>query len=408
MTIIDSSPRFVIDFDHHDAEFRDNNKEVVARLHATGRKIGWSEAHGGYWAFFGYDAVYDAVQDWELFSSLHDLAGGCPKGVPGSTNPTQLLPIDADGPMVHEYRKLLLSWFSPGTAKADEQRIRDICNELIDTFIESGQCDLTNDLLMPLPARLILEKLDWQPERWGEWIEWVHGMIHDRTSNPEKSQRDIEAIFGNIVQEMIKRREQLGDDLFSDLLQAQIAGKALEDPQIIGYSILLLLGGMDTTAGLTGNVIALLDQRHDLRQQLIDDPSLWPTALEEFLRHDSPSYGLYRTVTRDAVFHGEQLRKGERVVLMFPAAGLDPNVYPDPDGIDLRRTGNRHMAFGLGPHRCLGSHHARVMSTVMLSEVLRRMPDFRVAGELHRFADAGDVYAIKSLPLTFTPGPRSH
>ena len=121
---------------------------------------------------------------------------------------------------------------------------------------------------------------------------------------------------------------------------------------------------MDTTAGLTGNVIVELDRRPELRQQLIDDPALIGAATEEFLRHDSPSFGLYRTVTRDAVFHGEQLRRGDRAILMFPAAGLDPATFEDPDTIDFVRTSNRHMAFGLGAHRCLGSHHAWIMFRV--------------------------------------------
>ena len=110
---------------------------------------------------------------------------------------------------------------------------------------------------------------------------------------------------------------------------------------------------------------------------------------------------------RDAEFHGEQLHEGDRVILMFPAAGLDPAAFERPDEIDFTRTSNRHMAFGLGAHRCLGSHHARVMFRVMLEEVLARMPDFRISGPVVRFEDAGDVYAVRELTIEFTPGRRS-
>lgn len=164
---------------------------------------------------------------------------------------------------------------------------------------------------------------------------------------------------------------------------------------------------MDTSAGLLGNVALYLDHDLALRQRLIDDPSLMPKATEEFLRHDSPAYGLYRTVTRDEVFHGQQLRKGDKAILMFPAAGLDPAKYDRPNEVDIDRTANRHMAFGLGPHRCLGSHHARLIFEISVGEVLRRLPDYRVSGEVLRFKDAGDVYGLCSMPVTFTPGPRS-
>jgi cytochrome P450 len=404
MTITDTSDRHVIAFDHHDAAFRDDNKAAVRWLHGTGCPLGYSEAHGGYWAIYGYDAVYDAVQNWELFSSKH--SADDQKGVPAAAYDTPLVPIDYDGPVVHEYRKVVLSWFSPGGAKRDEVRIRELCRELIDAFIERGSCDLASELFTPLPARLILEMLNWQPERWPEWIDWVHTSIHDRVDDPDKAAAAVGTIFGNIGAEIEARMKNMGDDLFSDILRAQPQGEPFSMEQLFGYSYLLLLGGMDTTAGLSGNVIELLERQPELRQQLIDNPSLWPKATEEFLRHESPSYGLYRTVTRDETFHGQALRKGDKAILMFPAAGLDPARFENAEDVSFDRDGNRHMAFGLGPHRCLGSHHARIMFQVMLSEVLRRLPDFTISGDIVRFKDAGDVYAIRSLPVTFTPGMR--
>lgn len=207
--------------------------------------------------------------------------------------------------------------------------------------------------------------------------------------------------------EMEKRRDDPGDDLFGDILKARFDGAPLSDLQVISYANLLLLGGMDTTAGLTGNAALYLAGDPDLRQRLGDDPSLLPRATEEFLRHDSPAFGLYRTVTRDAVFHDQQLHEHDAAVLMFPAAGRDPHMFDRPDEVDIDRTPNRHMAFGMGAHRCLGSHHARVMFQVMIGEVLRRLPDYELAGEVQRFKDAGDVYAVRNLPVTFTPGKRS-
>jgi cytochrome P450 len=396
--------RHEIDFDHHSPEFRDQCPAVVARLHATGRPLGWSNEHGGFWAIYGYDALYDAVQDPELFSSAH--SASVPKGVPRSTQDDPLIPIDIDGPSVHEYRRVVLSWFSPGGANALEPRIRALTTELIDAFVERGHADLSQELFTPLPARLILEMLGWNTERWAKWIEWIHSTVHDRTEHPERAADAVTNIFTNIAEEIEHHRAHLTDDMFSDILRADVEGAPLTDAQITSYAFLLLLGGMDTTAGLTGNVIVRLDRRPDLRRQLLDDPSLITQATEEFLRFDSPSFGLYRTVTRDAEFHGEHLHRGDRVILMFPAAGLDPSAFEHPEEIDFTRTSNRHMAFGLGAHRYLGSHHARVMFRVMLEEVLARLPDFRIAGPVERFEDAGDVYAVRRLPVAFTPGPR--
>ena len=404
-TEVDAGDRRVIDFDHHGPEFRDECPAALQELHASGCPMGFSPHHDGFWAIYGYEAIYDAVQDTELFSSAHSSA--VPKGVPPAPYPDPLIPIDVDGPMVHEYRRVVLSWMSPGAAKNLEPRIRALTTELIDEFIESGRADLTQQLFTPLPARLILELLGWDADRWPEWIVWIHSLVHDRAEFPEKAMHAAEQLYGNIGVELEKRRERLTDDMFSDILRARFDGKPFTDEQVTGFALVLLLGGMDTTAGLTGNVIVELDRDDALRRRLIDDPASLPRATEEFLRHDSPAFGLTRTVTRDAVFHGQSLRKGERVVLLFPAAGWDPGVFTDPETIDFDRTSNRHMAFGLGPHRCLGSHHARVMFQVMLSEVLRRLPDFRIEGDLVRFEDAGDVYAVKHLPVVFTPGPRS-
>ena len=164
---------------------------------------------------------------------------------------------------------------------------------------------------------------------------------------------------------------------------------------------------MDTTSGVTGNTLLLVDQDPALRQQLIDEIDFIPKAIEEFLRIAGPGGGLYRRVTRDTEFHGEQLCQGDRVLMMFWAANRDPRAFRDPETIDIHRTNNRHMAFGLGPHRCLGSHHARLMFTTLLRGIITRIPDFAVQWEgVERFEDCGSVYAVRHLPVTFTPGKR--
>jgi cytochrome P450 len=261
-------------------------------------------------------------------------------------------------------------------------------------------------LFTPLPARWILQLLGFDDSQWGQWIEWIHTVIHDRASEPEKTMQAVMELYGAMSAEIARRRERPTEDLTTVLIRAEIDGRPLTDPELIGIVFLLLLGGMDTTAGLTGNAFLRIDADPALRRRLVEDPDVLDRSTEEFLRHDTPTQGLARIVTRDAEFHGRQLRKGDRVLLMYAAANRDPGVFDRPGVIDFDRAENRHLAFGLGLHRCLGSNFARVMFRVMITETLRRMPDIRISGQVERYPDAGDVYAVRNLPVRFTPGSR--
>jgi len=401
--------RYVIDFDHHGEELTNHNTEVLHRLmyNEAGCPMGWSEHSGGYWSIWGYDALYDAVQDPELFSSAHSKE--CPKGAPGSLYEDPLIPIDIDGPIQQEYRKMVLNWFNPGHARAMQPRIEQICTDLIDNFIERGEADIAGELFTALPAIVTLEMLDWDSSRWREWVAWVHGAIHDGALFPERGLEAVHNLYEAIGMEIARRREQLGTDLFSDMMRHETQGRTLSDTELRDFAMLVLFGGMDTTSGVSGNSLLLIDEDPKLRQQLIDEIDYMPKAIEEFLRIAGPGGGLFRRLTRDAEFHGMDMKKGEGVLMMYWAANRDPAAFPDPEKVDIHRKNNRHMAFGLGPHRCLGSHHARIMFSTMLRQVMLRLPDFEVdRGGIERFHDSGAVYAIRRLPIKFTPGPRSN
>jgi cytochrome P450 len=168
-----------------------------------------------------------------------------------------------------------------------------------------------------------------------------------------------------------------------------------------------MLGGMDTTSGFTGNVLLRLCKDAELGAKFTADPSLVKKSTDELLRLYTPTLGLARTVSRDADFHGQRLCQGDRAILMWAAANRDPAMFENPDELDLDRPNARkHMAFGVGMHRCLGSHYAKLMFDVMITQVLKRLPDFALAGEPKLFEDAGEVYAVRELPVKFTPGPR--
>ena len=394
--------RPVIAFDHRSPEFKARNYEIFREL--RGRcPVAWSESWGGFWFAIDYDPVCDVARHPEIFSSRPE------RRVPLPPYKAHFLPMDSDPPQVQQYRKMLLPWYTPKAALADEPWLRAMATELIDEFIELGHADVIAELTTPLPARWILATLGLDEHRWPDYVHWVHTIIHERSHQPEVAAQAVQELFGELATVIVQRRaDGLGDDMLSGILRGEVDGSPLTDEQILNCVFLQIVGGMDTTSGLTGNSLVRLVEQPALRTRLLAEPELLEHATEEFLRHDTPVQGggNARLVTQDVVFHGQQLRAGDRIVPMYGAANRDPRVFEHPDEIDFDRTEIRHIAFGVGQHRCLGSNIARVMFKVMVGEILRRMPDFRIDGEVTRFNDAGDIYAIRSLPLSFTPGTR--
>jgi cytochrome P450 len=402
MTQAEAQRRAEVDLDHHSPEFREDPYGRFRQMRESGCPVAHSEHYEGFWALVDYASVFDAARDDDLFNSAPSV------GVPASGMPFPILPIESDPPQTKELRDVTLRQFSPGSAEKVRALATEMADELIDEFIERGECDIVGELTTPLPARLILRLLEWDESRYMEWVHWVHTTVHDRAHEPEKAGAAGMEMFAEINKQMAERREKgLGEDLFSDILRGTLDGNPLDDIQITMYGFLMMLGGMDTTSGLTGNVLLRIAQDPELRGELMNDPELVTKGTEEFLRFCTPTLGLARTVSRDAEFHGQQLREGDRAILMWAAANRDPEVFDDPDSLDLHRANARkQMAFGVGIHRCLGSHFAKVMFQVMLGQVLKRLPDYEIAGEYERFEDAGDVHAVRKLPVKFTPGPR--
>lgn len=401
-TQTDPQQRAEVDLDHHSPEFREDPHAAFRRMRESGCPVAHSRHYDGFWALTDYASVFEAARDDALFNSHPSV------GVPASELPLPILPIESDPPETQELREATLRRFSPGAAERFRAAAAAMTTEAIDAFIERGHCDVVGELTTPLPARLILRLMNFDESRAMEWVHWVHTTVHDRSHDPEKAGAAGMEMFGEIVKHMEQRRaEGLGDELFSDILRGTLNDKPLDDGQITMYTVLMMLGGMDTTSGFTGNVLLRLCQDTELRQQLIADPNLIKKATDELLRLYTPTLGLARTVSRDEEFHGQPLCQGDRAILMWSAANRDPAMFEDPDTLDLSRANaKKHMAFGVGMHRCLGSHYAKMMFEVMLSQILQRLPDFELAGEPEFFEDAGEVYAVRELPIKFTPGAR--
>jgi cytochrome P450 len=402
-TQAESRPRAEIDLDHHSPEFREDPYGRFRKMRESGCPVAHSEHYDGFWALVDYSSVFEAARDDDLFNSYPSV------GVPASGMPFPILPIESDPPHTQELREVTLRQFSPGSAERARSAAIEITNAAIDEFIERGECDIVGQLTTPVPAQLILRLLKWDESRAMDWVNWVHTTVHERAHDPEKAGMAGMELFGEINKQMEQRRaEGLGDDMFSDILRGTLDGQPLDDIQITMYGFLMMLGGMDTTSGFTGNVLLRLCQDPELRSQLVADPTLIKKGTDELLRVFTPTLGLARTVSRDAEFHGQPMCQGDRAILMWAAANRDPAMFDDPDTLDLaRENAKKQMAFGVGMHRCLGSHYAKMMFQVMITQILERLPDFELAGDYERFEDAGEVYAVRKLPIKFTPGPRT-
>jgi cholest-4-en-3-one 26-monooxygenase len=264
------------------------------------------------------------------------------------------------------------------------------------------------DIAAPLPLLLIADMLGFPPESYDDLLRWSDDMIRGTTST------DPEAMTVAMNAGLAFREFQLGviadrrsrppqDDLVSILCYAEIDGERLDDESIIQESLLILIGGDETSRHVvTDGMLALLahpDQLAILR----DDLSMMEVGVEELLRWVSPIKNMARTVTRAVELHGQTLREGDQVILMYPAANRDPAVFDDPDRFDVRRDPNPHLAFGFGPHFCMGASLARLELPVMFSELLRRLPDLHLAGDPMPRRSSNFISGPETMPVAFTP-----
>ena len=399
--------RPTIDFDHHSAEFADNWRATTSELR-TQCPVAWTEAHGGYWVVSRYEDVKTVALDDQTYSSDNDMAGerNGYKGTAIPPAPMQLIPLEVDPPRFNQYRQLLNPKFSPAAAEPWRPFLQQVSDALIDKFCESGQCDLVKDLASPVPAMLTMKLLGLPLADWEDVATPFHE-ISWAVPGSEMYQRAIEGIFrvlGRLSEELAKRREEPADDLLTFLLNSKIDDELLSEEEILKICFLQLIGGVDTSTGLLSHAYAWLSEHPDERARLLNEPELLKRATEEFLRWVSPAPALARTVAVETELGGQRLCPGDRLLLSWASANQDAEMFDDPDEINLDRWPNRHQAFGLGAHRCLGSNLGRVQFQEVLKATLRRIPDLKVdLAAAERYPSLGQVNGFSTLPATFTP-----
>ena len=299
------------------------------------------------------------------------------------TQPPMPYMIDLDDPPHRQRRGLVSKGFTPRRVQEHEPRIREISVGLIERARERGRFDFVHDVAAWLPLIVIGDLLGVAEEDHAQLLAWSEAMIQgDGTTDPVKLMAAAAAFDDYITYQrevIADRRANPRDDLVSILVQAEIGGEGLSDNDLLMESLLILIGGDETTRHvLSGGMFELL--RHpDQMQALAREPSAIPTAVEEMLRWVSPIQNMARTTSRDVELHGQRIEAGQKVLLLYPAANRDPRVFRDPHRFDARRSPNEHVAFGIGAHFCLGANLARLELRVFFEELLRRLPHLELA-----------------------------
>ncbi|MGE4606384.1 MAG: cytochrome P450 [Myxococcota bacterium] len=353
-----------------------------------------------FWAVSRFDDVQAALRDPGKFSSRRSLeSNDAYSNVP--------MIVVMDPPRHGELRALLSRAFTPRRVDELAGRIREISIELIDQFIEAGCCDLWRDFSSPLPTIVIAELLGVPSEDREMFKEKSTALVQSVGPGMDLDPAAI-AASSNPVMELAtylaavfdEKRKKPTDDLMGALLAAEVDGQRLDQAELIGFALLLLIAGNETTTNLISNAAVLLDQHPDQRSFLFEDPTRIGIAVEEFLRFESPVQGLERIVTEDLPLGGETFQRGDKIFLMLGAANRDERVIANPDQFDVRRTPNPHLAFGWGGHFCLGANLARMETRIAFEEIAKRLPDYHVSGPTERLY-SGAFRGLLSIPIEF-------
>jgi cytochrome P450 len=386
---------WVHDFDHTDPRWTENPFPIWDELRAAGPVVHTDRFLGCYMPTT-YEAVRAIANDTEHFSSrrviVRDIRPDTVQSAP---------PITSDPPEHKPAKQLLLPPFTPDAMKKLEPRVRAICNELIDEFIADGKCDAAARYTKHIPVRAIAHMLGIPEKDSDLFIRWIHEILELGIKDDNIMMRAVHEMTEYFAGHIEQRKKTPTDDLISTLMNARDKnGQPLSDPHVLGSLRLLLIAGIDTTWSAIGASLWHLAKTPADRERLVAEPELMPMAVEELLRAYAP-VTMAREVMKETVIGGCPVKPGNMVLLSFPAANRDPAMFADADKVVLDRKENRHAAFGLGIHRCVGSNLARMEMTVALEEWLKRIPEFRLDPAGRVTWSEGTVRGPRQLPLLF-------
>jgi cytochrome P450 len=387
---------FATRFDHHHPAFGQDPYPVYQVMQSR-CPVTHSDNYGGFWIVTGFDEARYVWQHADLFATQPSVS--VPHGL-GNRRP--MLPLEVDPPLHTKHRMLLAPVFAPNRISAMEPKIRQICDQLIDAFIDRGECEFITELAQPFPASLFVDMLGIPHDEAEQFKHWNFEILHGQHRDPTGASRaraGAEA-RGRLAEILAERRRERRDDILSVLVDSEVDGQKLDDEEILDHAFLLFLAGLDTVQGAIGFQFAFLSQHPGHRDRLVREPEIIPKAVEELMRWEGLNIS-GRNATRDTELAGATIRKGDPVVIVNRAADRDPRVFTDPDSVDFDRDPKGTLAFGAGPHRCVGSHLARLEMRVVHEHMHRRIPSYRLQPGHVVSTHGGNVAGVDALPLVW-------
>jgi cholest-4-en-3-one 26-monooxygenase len=363
----------------------------------------------GFWDITRYEDVKMMSRNPGLFSSweggtnIFELQGDDLHG-------SRSMMLNMDPPQHVKYRRLVAHNFTPRMIEKLEAHIRELAREIVDGIVERGSCDFVHDVAALLPMKTIMEIVGVPEEDQARLFELSNQLVgfddpEVQGSFDEGRMAAAEvAMYGSKLRDLVSECPM--NNLASALYHGKVDGESLDALQYNYFFLMLMVAGNETTRTMTAHGMRLLMEHPGERQKLVQDPSLIPNAIEEFLRYNPPVMYFRRTLTDDFELRGKKLAKGDKVVLWYPSANRDEDMFADPDRFDVTRNIPEHVGLGIGEHYCLGASFARTQLRSIFTELLTRVPDMEPAGPI-RYLASNFIHGIKEMPVRYTPGRRS-
>jgi cytochrome P450 len=392
------SADWATDLDHADPRYNEHAHEIWDDLRNSGCPVAHSERYGGMWAPFTHELVHEVAYDTDHFTSRGVIVSNARPLIEAPVGPAP--PITSDPPFHQIARRLLLPPFAPKQIDPWEPEVRRLCRGLLDTIgdVEPGVSvvDAATQYAQSIPVNVIARMLGFPPEDEALFRHFVHQVIEQVDLPVEERLASFQQLDEYLDRQIREHEENPRDDLTSYLMNVELDGNRLAYEHVRGSIVLLLIAGIDTTWSAIGSSLWHLASHPDDLQRLADEPDVMLFALEEFLRAYAP-VTMARLVKADYDFHGCPMQADQWVLLPFPAANRDPAFFERADEFVIDRAENRHAAFGLGIHRCLGSNLARLELKVAVEEFITRFPRFELAGDVTW--SVGQIRGPRTLPV---------
>jgi cytochrome P450 len=386
MSDVEESPQST-NFDHRD-ELSHNNPWPRWKQMRDEDPVAYSDAYDGFHVISRYHDVAEAARNTEVFTSA--VIRNIPP-LPGPRRP----PIDYDPPESRAYRQILNPYFSLAKVVEYEPWIRELVAEIVDPLLASDAFDVPRDIGLPLTRRVILQIMGITnaPAELKDWIDALVLYVDER------SVHGSEMVGKFLLDEAARRRQSPTDDVFSALLTATFEGRPLTDDEIVGSARLLLSGGLETTSSALSSAVGHLIDHAEDRSRLMAEPEIWDAAMDEFVRWSGPVAAVARTVCRDTEVAGCPIPAGSPTLLLYASGNRDEAEFTDPDSVIIDRRPNRHLGFGMGPHRCLGSHLAKLQMRLALERLIPELGNWQIEDPEKITWKAANSRGMSSLPL---------